>query len=79
MLRITCPFCGPRAETEFACAGEATARPGDPEALDAAAWTAHLYARDNVKGVQDELWWHRHGCRRWFRVTRDTRDNSVAS
>jgi len=78
MLRIPCPFCGPRAETEFVCGGEATERPAAEDALDASALSDRLYARDNAKGPQVELWWHKHGCRRWFCVTRDTRDNRIA-
>ena len=42
-----------------------------------AALAALLYERDNVRGPHEELWWHRHGCRAWFRVVRDTRDNAV--
>lgn len=77
MLRLVCPFCGPRSEVEFACGGEATRRPDGGDDLDPAALSAHLYARHNVKGQHVELWWHKHGCRRWFRVTRDTRDNAI--
>lgn len=75
MLRVPCPFCGPRAETEFVCGGEATTRPDAAADLDPRALAEQLYARDNIKGPQAELWWHKHGCRRWFRATRDTRDN----
>jgi sarcosine oxidase delta subunit len=35
--------------------------------------------RDNARGVHEELWWHRLGCRRWFRLRRDTRDNAIAT
>lgn len=77
MLLIACPFCGPRTEGEFVCGGEATPRPAADAVLDEAAWAEHLYARANSKGPQLELWWHKHGCRSWFRVTRDTRDNAT--
>ena len=78
MLRLVCPFCGPRNEIEFVCGGEATRRPDGEAVLDPAALSAQLYERDNIKGPHVELWWHKHGCRRWFPVTRDTRDNVIA-
>lgn len=70
MLLVHCPHCGPRGEAEFVCGGEPVARPDDARRLDDA-----LYARDNAKGVHEELWWHRHGCRLWFRTRRDTATN----
>ncbi len=73
MLLIDCPFCGPRAETEFRCGGEAhIARPADPSALDDVAWGDFLYMRSNTKGVLAERWNHAHGCGRWFNALRDT-------
>lgn len=73
MLLIDCPFCGPRAETEFRCGGEAhIARPADPSALDDIAWANFLYMRSNTKGVLAERWNHAHGCGRWFNALRDT-------
>lgn len=73
MLLIDCPFCGPRAETEFRCGGEAhIARPVDPSALDDVAWSEFLYMRSNTKGVLAERWNHAHGCGRWFNALRDT-------
>ncbi len=73
MLLITCPFCGPRDESEFACGGEAhIVRPADPAALTDAQWADYLFMRKNVKGVHFERWMHSHGCRRWFNAARDT-------
>lgn len=73
MLLITCPYCGPRAEIEFRCGGEAhIARPADPSALDDEAWAAFLFMRTNSKGVHAERWNHAHGCQRWFNALRDT-------
>ena len=73
MLRISCPWCGPRDEVEFACGGEAhIAMPADPDALDDDAWAQYLYMRANPKGRYRERWVHVHGCRRWFNVLRDT-------
>jgi sarcosine oxidase, subunit delta len=81
MLLVTCPHCGPRAEIEFRCGGEAhIARPVQPAALDDAAWADYLFYRSNVKGVHAERWLHVHGCGRWFNALRDTvSDKFIAS
>jgi len=79
MLLIPCPWCGPRAETEFSCAGEARARVADGEGLDEQAWADRLYGRDNLRGEAAELWWHVHGCQQWLLVRRDTLTQSVHS
>jgi sarcosine oxidase, subunit delta len=81
MLLINCPFCGPRAEIEFRCGGEAhivrAARPAD--VIDT-EWTAFLFYRTNPKGLHAERWLHIHGCGRWFHALRDTvSDRFVAS
>lgn len=73
MFLITCPWCGPRAESEFSCGGEAhIVRPPDPDALDDKAWGDYLFMRKNIKGLQREQWLHAAGCRRWFNAERDT-------
>ena len=73
MLIITCPWCGPRDQTEFAYGGEAhIARPADPAALDDAQWADYLFLRSNPRGRHHEQWGHAFGCRRWFNVERDT-------
>jgi heterotetrameric sarcosine oxidase delta subunit len=35
--------------------------------------------RRNVRGVQEERWFHRDGCRRWLTLSRDTATNAVLS
>ena len=73
MLLIHCPHCGPRAELEFRCGGEAhIARPVDPSALDDDAWAEFLFYRTSPKGQHAERWMHAHGCQRWFNAIRDT-------
>lgn len=73
MLLIDCPYCGARAETEFAYGGEAgITRPADPAALTDAEWADYLFMRSNPRGMHRELWNHAAGCRRWFKVERDT-------
>lgn len=73
MLLIECPWCGPRAESEFTCGGEADiARPLEPEKLSDREWGDYLFMRSNSRGVHREQWLHTQGCRRWFMATRDT-------
>jgi heterotetrameric sarcosine oxidase delta subunit len=73
MLLIDCPWCGPRAESEFSYGGEAhIARPLDPDALSDAQWADYLFMRHNRKGPLRERWCHTSGCRRWFNAERDT-------
>jgi sarcosine oxidase subunit delta len=72
MLLVPCPYCGPRAEVELHCGGEAHIRRPDPVSADDAAWEAYLFLRGNPMGPHLERWWHVHGCRRWFHAARDT-------
>ena len=73
MLLIKCPYCGERAETEFSYGGEAgIKRPLQPDALSDAEWADYLFNRKNPRGMHEELWNHAQGCRRWFKVLRDT-------
>ena len=71
MLLISCPHCGPRDQTEFAYGGDASVeRPAVEASLE--AWVAYVYLRDNPAGLHEEYWQHVAGCRRWFRIRRDT-------
>jgi heterotetrameric sarcosine oxidase delta subunit len=80
MLLISCPWCGPRDETEFSCGGEAhIERPADPHALSDAEWADYLFMRKNTKGPYQERWVHTAGCRRWFNVARDTVSNEITA
>ena len=73
MLLITCPYCGQRDESEFACGGEAhIARPLQTDTLTDQQWGDYLFMRKNPKGVHYERWMHAKGCRRYFNVARDT-------
>ena len=73
MLLITCPWCGPRDETEFKYGGQAGVPcPPEPEALDDREWGRFIFFRDNPKGPFAERWVHSAGCRRWFTAVRDT-------
>lgn len=73
MLLITCPWCGPRNETEFRCGGQAHIEyPADPDLLTDEQWADYLFMRDNPKGDFAERWFHSAGCRRWFNAVRST-------
>lgn len=73
MLLLTCPWCGPRDETEYHYGGQAhVPYPEDPAALDDRQWAEYVFYRDNPKGPFAERWMHGTGCRRWFNVVRDT-------
>lgn len=76
MLQITCPYCGERAETEFAYGGEGgVARPTGTESLTDAQWADYLFMRRNPKGLHHEQWRHASGCGKWFHALRDTADH----
>jgi sarcosine oxidase subunit delta len=75
MQLFTCPFCGPRAESEFHFGGDAgNLRPeGD---ADATAWSDYLYFRNNRRGPASEIWMHLP-CREVFAMERDTLTHEV--
>jgi len=80
MLLISCPWCGPRDESEFSCGGEAhIVRPADPDALDEAAWADYLFMRANPKGRHRERWCHSQGCGRWFNAERHTVTHEITA
>ncbi len=73
-MRIPCPFCGERSSREFVQGGDAApTRPAGDADLP-----AYVYLRDNPAGWLEEYWYHAQGCRRWLRVTRDSRTHEVA-
>ena len=73
MLLITCPFCGPRSETEFTYGGPAVERrPDAPQELSDEEWVAYLTVVPNPMGPVRERWWHAKGCGAWLLVERDT-------
>ncbi len=71
MLLITCPYCGPRPEIEFAARGEAHVARAAPDAGGEAV-AASLYLRSNPRGVIAERWRHVAGCGRFFNALRHT-------
>ena len=78
MLKIECPWCGPRDQIEFTCAGEAhIERPADPSALSDAEWADYLFMRANTRGQHREQWQHAHGCGQFFNMARNTVTNRI--
>ena len=77
MLLITCPWCGPRSQTEFSCGGEGHIVRPDPDLASDAEWGDYLFARKNPKGLANERWFHAHGCRRWFHAVRSTVSHEI--
>ncbi|SMF82428.1 N-methylglutamate dehydrogenase subunit B [Tistlia consotensis] len=76
MLRIPCPFCGPRDHSEFSYLGDATVTRPEAEApLD--EWFGYVYLRDNPRGRHREHWHHAQGCRQWLVVERDTLTHEI--
>lgn len=81
MLRIECPWCGVRDETEFTFGGEAhlstPANSGDSGGDGDRAWADYLFMRGNPMGVHHERWRHSFGCRQWFHVARHTVSHDI--
>ena len=76
MLLVPCPWCGRRSRTEFAYGGDASvSRPAGFEAGSDDTWLDYVFLRENPAGPHSEYWYHQHGCRRWFKVARDTVTN----
>ncbi len=72
MQLFTCPFCGPRNETEFHFAGEAgKLRPDTTQTISDAEWSNYLFSRRNTKGAAREAWIHLT-CREMFIMERNT-------
>jgi methylglutamate dehydrogenase subunit B len=79
MIRIDCPVCGLRDETEFSYGGDATVvRPPTGES-DPQKWYEFVFLRDNPRGPHREHWQHVHGCRQWLVVERDTLTNAMGT
>ena len=76
MLKFSCPYCGTRAETEFAHGGEAHIRRPAPT-TDDRDWAEYLFLRENPKGWTRERWRHVAGCGRWFNLLRNTATDAV--
>jgi heterotetrameric sarcosine oxidase delta subunit len=73
MMRIECPWCGVRDQTEYRFGGEGhLMRPPDPDSISDEEWADYMFYRKNPKGVHYERWLHAHGCGQWFNIARNT-------
>ncbi|MCH9780369.1 MAG: sarcosine oxidase subunit delta [Alphaproteobacteria bacterium] len=71
MLHLTCPHCGDRELSEFACRGEAHVVRPQPDCTEE-EWGEYLFYRDNPKGFLREQWIHAAGCGAWFYAIRNS-------
>ncbi|MEI6457658.1 MAG: sarcosine oxidase subunit delta [Pseudomonadota bacterium] len=78
MLRIQCPHCGCRDETEFRYRGDASISRPLADAGEA-AFVHYVYHRNNPKGWHVEWWLHVSGCRAVLRVVRHTVTHEIHS
>ena len=76
MMRLTCPWCGPRPEHEFHCGGT-TGIQRPPLDCSDETWGRYLYGRENPAGLHAERWRHTYGCSQWFNALRDTQTHAV--
>lgn len=72
MIRISCPICGTRSETEFTYGGDANVIRPPMEETEQAPWLDYVFLRDNPRGPHREYWHHVQGCRQWLVLERDT-------
>lgn len=75
MQLFTCPFCGPRIESEFHFGGDAGNTRPEGE-VESAAWANYLYFKNNDRGAAREIWMHLP-CREVFVMERDTLTHDV--
>jgi len=77
LLRIACPICGVRDETEFTYAEDATVRRPDEDETDLTVWHDAVFLRGNPRGAHQEYWHHVHGCREVLIVERNTLTHKI--
>lgn len=77
MHKITCPWCGPRAQTEFEYYCDASAVDSQFERETAEEALERVFIRDDYVGFHCEIWQHVHGCRAWLRVERHNRTHEI--
>jgi sarcosine oxidase subunit delta len=78
MQLFSCPFCGPRDETEFLFAAEAgKIRPEPAPEISAEDWSSYLHSVGNPRGATREIWVHQT-CGEYFVMDRDTVSHVVA-
>ena len=77
MIRINCPYCGERDQSEFTYGEDANrTAPANDASLE--SWNEYVYDRDNVRGEHMEYWHHAFGCRSWLKVQRNTMTHEIS-
>lgn len=76
-MRIPCPFCGLRSESEFSYGGPVGADRPDPATATDAEWVDYLTVVPNPAGPVAERWCHTRGCGTWVTIWRDTRTHEI--
>jgi heterotetrameric sarcosine oxidase delta subunit len=77
MLRISCPWCGERDESEFRYRGDASRR--RPQAAAGLPdFVSYVFERDNRRGWHLEWWLHSAGCGQLLQVQRHTLTHQIA-
>jgi len=71
MIRIDCPICGLRDETEFTYGADANVRRPAMDEAEMQPWLDYVFFRDNPRGWQ--------GCRQWLVVERNTLTHEIRS
>jgi len=73
-FQIPCPNCGLRDIYEFRFGGEVKSRPEEND-VSPQEWADYVYNAHNVRGPQQEWWYHTKGCGCRFTLWRDTSTN----
>ena len=79
MIRIDCPICGLRNETEFTYGADATVQRPAMDEGEVQPWLDYVFNRDNLRGVHQEYWHHVQGCRQWIVLERNTLTHEIGS
>jgi len=79
MIRIDCPICGPRAETEFTYGADATVQRPAMDEGKVQPWLDYVFNRNNPRGAHREYWHHVQGCRQWVVLERNTLTHEIGS
>lgn len=77
MIRIVCPICGQRPETEFTYGGDASVQRPALDDTDPQNWSDYVFMRDNPRGWHKEYWHHVAGCRQWLVLERNTLTHEI--
>jgi len=79
MIRIFCPICGTRDESEFTYGGDASVQRPAMEEVAPGPWLDYVFMRDNPRGPHREYWHHVQGCRQWLVLDRNTLTHEIGT